>query len=326
MTLLRFTLQPGQSIFDQVVFAAAKAFVSGEFQPGQAFPSVRALAADLKIHPNTAHKVVQHLFQERWLESRPGIGTVVAARPEVRAGDRKRPWRRLQGPWAFAVTMHFVAPFCVVSIFHRANAAGDFPPFQLKTLESCMFLSRCLKLASPLLLVLTAAFGETTTGPSYKADGSLVVPADYREWIFLSSGLDMSYSEKLGMQDHSMFDNVCVNPEAWRTFKATGHWPDKTVFVMESRRADSHGSINKHGQYQTEELMGMEFHVRDTARFKDGWGFFAVDDTGPAKLLPASANCYSCHQKNGAVDTTFTQFYPTAKAIAAKAGSLQGER
>jgi GntR family transcriptional regulator len=90
MTLLRFNLQPGQSIFDQVVFAAVKAFVSGEFQPGQPFPSVRALAADLKIHPNTAHKVVQYLIQERWLEPRPGIGTVVAERPEVRASDRKR--------------------------------------------------------------------------------------------------------------------------------------------------------------------------------------------------------------------------------------------
>jgi len=90
MTLLRFTLRPGQSIFEQVVFAAVKAFISGELQPGQAFPSVRALAADLKIHPNTAHKVVQYLIQERWLEARPGIGTVVAERPEVRAGDRKR--------------------------------------------------------------------------------------------------------------------------------------------------------------------------------------------------------------------------------------------
>jgi GntR family transcriptional regulator len=90
MTLLRFTLKAGQSIFEQVVFAAVKAFVSGEFQPGQAFPSVRALAADLKIHPNTAHKVVQYLIQERWLEARPGIGTVVAERPEVRSGDRKR--------------------------------------------------------------------------------------------------------------------------------------------------------------------------------------------------------------------------------------------
>jgi GntR family transcriptional regulator len=90
MTLLRFTLKPGQSIFEQVVFAAVKAFISGEFQPGQPFPSVRALAADLKIHPNTAHKVVQFLIQERWLESRPGIGTVVGQRPEVRASDRKR--------------------------------------------------------------------------------------------------------------------------------------------------------------------------------------------------------------------------------------------
>jgi GntR family transcriptional regulator len=90
MTLLRFTLKPGQSIFEQVVFAAVKSFISGEFQPGQPFPSVRALAADLKIHPNTAHKAVQFLIQERWLESRPGIGTVVGQRPEVRASDRKR--------------------------------------------------------------------------------------------------------------------------------------------------------------------------------------------------------------------------------------------
>jgi GntR family transcriptional regulator len=90
VTLLRFNLRPGQSIFDQVVFAAKKAFISGEFRPGQGFPSVRALAAELKIHPNTAHKVIQHLIQERWLEVRPGIGTVVAEPPEARAGDRKR--------------------------------------------------------------------------------------------------------------------------------------------------------------------------------------------------------------------------------------------
>jgi GntR family transcriptional regulator len=88
VTLFGFTLRPGQSIFDQIVFAATKAFVSGEFQPGQAFPSVRALASDLKIHPNTAHKVVQYLIHERWLEVQPGIGTVVAARPAARAGDR----------------------------------------------------------------------------------------------------------------------------------------------------------------------------------------------------------------------------------------------
>jgi GntR family transcriptional regulator len=90
VTPFRLTLRPRQSIFEQVVFAAQKAFLSGELQPGQAFPSVRALAADLKIHPNTAHKVIQYLIQERWLEARPGIGTVVAARPQARSADRKR--------------------------------------------------------------------------------------------------------------------------------------------------------------------------------------------------------------------------------------------
>jgi GntR family transcriptional regulator len=90
VTLFRFALRPGQSIFDQVIYAAKKAFLSGEFTPGQPFPSVRTMAAELKIHPNTAHKAVQHLIQERWLEARPGVGTVVAEPPAARAGDRKR--------------------------------------------------------------------------------------------------------------------------------------------------------------------------------------------------------------------------------------------
>jgi GntR family transcriptional regulator len=94
VTLFRLSLHPGESIFDQLVFAAKKAFVSGELQPGQSFPSVRSLAAEFKIHPNTAHRVVQHLIQERWLEARPGIGTVVAEMPEPRPGDRKRLLRR----------------------------------------------------------------------------------------------------------------------------------------------------------------------------------------------------------------------------------------
>jgi GntR family transcriptional regulator len=90
VTPFKVKLNSGQSIFDQVVFAATKAFVSGELQPGQPFPSVRTLAADLKIHPNTAHKVIQHLIQERWLEVRPGIGTAVAELPKARPGDRQR--------------------------------------------------------------------------------------------------------------------------------------------------------------------------------------------------------------------------------------------
>lgn len=89
MATFRFTLVPGQPIVEQVVFAATKAFVSGKLQPGDPFPSVRSLAAELKINPNTAAKVVQHLIGEGWLEATPGKGTVVARAPRPRAGERK---------------------------------------------------------------------------------------------------------------------------------------------------------------------------------------------------------------------------------------------
>jgi GntR family transcriptional regulator len=90
VALFGLTLRPGQSIFNQVVFAARKAFLSGEYQPGQPFPSGRSLAASLKIHPNTAQKIVQQLIQEGWIEARPGIGTVVAELPKARPGDRQK--------------------------------------------------------------------------------------------------------------------------------------------------------------------------------------------------------------------------------------------
>jgi GntR family transcriptional regulator len=90
MVPFKVKLVPGESLFDQVCFAAIKSILAGELKAGEPFPSVRSLALDLKIHPNTAHKVVQHLIQERWLMAQPGVGTVVAPPPKARSGDRKR--------------------------------------------------------------------------------------------------------------------------------------------------------------------------------------------------------------------------------------------
>lgn len=90
MTPFKINPQSSQSIFDQVVFAATKAILGGSLKVGDPFPSVRALARDLKIHPNTAHKVIQHLIQERWLIASPGRGTTVARAPAPRQGDRQR--------------------------------------------------------------------------------------------------------------------------------------------------------------------------------------------------------------------------------------------
>jgi len=84
----RVQFRAGASLFEQVVYAATKAMISGQVRPGDAFPSVRVLSRELKINPNTAAKIVAHLVSEGLLETRPGIGTVVAALPDSTRQER----------------------------------------------------------------------------------------------------------------------------------------------------------------------------------------------------------------------------------------------
>ena len=86
----RLSFQPGASLYEQVVYAVKRAVVSGQIRPGEPFPSVRALSRELKINPNTAHKVVTQLTAEGLLEVRVGIGTVIATPPPSAAGERAR--------------------------------------------------------------------------------------------------------------------------------------------------------------------------------------------------------------------------------------------
>ncbi len=169
-----------------------------------------------------------------------------------------------------------------------------------------------------------AALAASLATPAYTKTGELLAPANYREWVYVTSGIDMSYAPKpAGMEDHSMFDNVFVNPEAYRSFLATGTWPDKTVMVLEGREARSKGSINQHGHFQAGGVMDLEFHVKDEARFPGKWAFFSFDSaTGNGTLIPQGAPCYTCHTAHAAVDTTFVQFYPTLLPISQKKGTL----
>ena len=88
MIPFRLTFQPGVALYEQVVYAARKAVISGQMRPGDPFPSVRTLSKALKINPNTAHKVITHLINEGLLEVRPGTGTVVAQPARSTAAER----------------------------------------------------------------------------------------------------------------------------------------------------------------------------------------------------------------------------------------------
>ncbi|HEX5460452.1 MAG TPA: cytochrome P460 family protein [Steroidobacteraceae bacterium] len=180
-----------------------------------------------------------------------------------------------------------------------------------------------LLLVVPDAAPATLSDTETEASASFTADGRLRPPADYREWIFLTSGLDMNYRND-SATDHSMFDNVFVGPQAYRSFVRTGTWPEGTLIVKEGRTASEKGSINKSGKFQSGEAMGFEVHVKDSKRFARGWGFFFFESvrSEPTQMIPAAAPCYSCHGEHGAVDTTFVQFYPTLLSIATRKHTL----
>jgi hypothetical protein len=178
---------------------------------------------------------------------------------------------------------------------------------RLRTIAAALTVS----VAAVGLSLAAAAAPPKASAAQFTADGKLVFPKDYRTWVYLSTGMDMSYAETGQPPETHIFDSVFVNREAYDAYMKTGHWPDKTVMVLEVRKGASKGSINKRGQFQTDRL-GAEVHVKDTSRFKgDGWAFVGFRGEDPGKPLPQTSDCNVCHEQHGAVDTTFVQFYPT---------------
>jgi hypothetical protein len=173
------------------------------------------------------------------------------------------------------------------------------------------------------LLSEAGSQGQTPNSDSQKpryTGGKLIRPEDYREWIFLSSGLGMTYNPSPG--NHEMFTNVFVPQWAYRQFLASGKWPDKAMFVVEDRGSQSEGSINKGGHFQAD-LMGIGVEVKDENQFPDKWAYFNFTaDTKTAEANPKAA-CWQCHDDHAAVEHTFVQFYPTLKQMAKKFGTYR---
>jgi len=167
-------------------------------------------------------------------------------------------------------------------------------------------------------IALALALAATAVAQQYTKDGELVLPKDYRQWVFLSSGINMTYTN--APVTDPRFENVFVSPVALKGFLSTGTWPDKTVLLLEIRNSGSHAS-NKDGRFQAD-VVGIEAHVKDSRR--GGWAFYQISkDAQNGKPFPKTAACFTCHAKNGATDTTFVQFYPTLIETAKKMGTYK---
>jgi hypothetical protein len=159
--------------------------------------------------------------------------------------------------------------------------------------------------------------------PQFTADGKLVRPEGYRRWVYVSSGYGMSYSQRAS-DSMQMFTNVFVLPASYDYYLGHGTWPDKTMFVLELYGSTSQGSINKHGQYQSD-FMGLDVEVKDEKRFPDKWAYFGFNsgEKAASANTPSKNECWNCHEANAAVEHSFVQFYPELLKVAKEKGTIK---
>lgn len=200
-------------------------------------------------------------------------------------------------------------------------------------------MHKFVSIASVLsVIVLTAsvfAAGDSApppsgmTEPAYAADGKLIRPTGYREWIFVGSSLGLSYSKpNENDQGPGLFHHIYIQPEAYRHYAETGTFPEKTMLVMENYSAgskedntakdltkDKEEFEHLNGHFE-DRRVGVEVALKDSARFPDSWAYFNFSTR--AGLLESAgafpkAMCWDCHNTHAAVDNVFLQFYPVLR-------------
>jgi cytochrome P460 len=207
---------------------------------------------------------------------------------------------------------------------------------QAKIVRATLLGAAMVASASAAAVWAQSAPARVTDGASFTASGSVVRPPDYREWVYVTSGLGMSYAPEAqaaaaaaaGQSRPPVFDNVFVNRQSYRAFLQSGRWPDGTMFILELRRGERHVSIDTGGQTQGA-MLGIEAAVKDSARYAatGGWAYIGFGGANglaeSAAPNPPTASCYSCHRDNTAVENTFVQFYPTLFEVAQRMGTVK---
>lgn len=82
-TVLQLNYRDGRPIYEQVRDGLRQLMVTGAIQPGDKLPSVRQLASQLAINPNTIQRAYETLEQEGYAYSVPGKGSFAARREEI---------------------------------------------------------------------------------------------------------------------------------------------------------------------------------------------------------------------------------------------------
>lgn len=159
-----------------------------------------------------------------------------------------------------------------------------------------------------------AGGGDAMVKPRYGAPKELMLPEGYETWVFLGASLGLSYREEARDPGPGTFHHIYTQPEAYRSYRDTGRFPEGTMLVMEVHKPEQKVSINKHGYFEGERV-SIEVAVKDRETFEEGWAYFDFGNARKtAKPFPRES-CFKCHREHGADDNVFTQFYPVLRRL-----------
>lgn len=185
-----------------------------------------------------------------------------------------------------------------------------------------MSVTSSLRVIALVALLVASAAGIAQSAeppkPAFTADGELLQPVGYREWIYVGTPItpnDLNPPEA----PFPDFHNVYIHPGDYAHYRKTGKFRDGTVLVKELVAVGSKEASSGKGYFQGE-FIGLETAIKDSKRFKDEpghWGYFSFGHSYPLSRTAAKqpvSTCNACHATNAADDYVFTQYYPVLRS------------
>jgi hypothetical protein len=156
--------------------------------------------------------------------------------------------------------------------------------------------------------------------PEYNADGDLLLPKNWRQWVFVGSPLTPNALNG-GKANFPEYHNVYIEPGSYEIYKKTQKFPEGTIFFKELQltlpaenpdgsRTEPSGRGFFPGPYN-----GADVTVKDTKRYAEsgGWGYYNFhhyEPKAPTAKVRAKSECAFCHIASAKKDDVWTQFYP----------------
>ncbi|MET4259982.1 hypothetical protein ABIC09_004942 [Bradyrhizobium sp. S3.12.5] len=156
--------------------------------------------------------------------------------------------------------------------------------------------------------------------PEYTADGQLLLPKNFHEWVYVGSPLTPNGLNG-GQANFPEFHNVYIEPGSYEIYQKTGEFPEGTILFKElqltlpGENPDGSRTEPSGRGYFPGKFNGADATVKDSKRFAatNGWGYFNFnhhEPKAPMAKVKDKSECAYCHIASAKKDEVWTQFYP----------------